>query len=416
MDRTQVGIIGAGPAGLVLALLLAREGVDSVVLEMRDRQHVESRVRAGHIEEGVVETLGEVGRDSRLRQEGFYQSTFEVRAGGERYRVPVTQLTGGVGTWMYSQKELLKDLLKGMERWGPPVVFDAPVVSIDGATTRHPVVQYAHQGRSKTLACDVVVGCDGSHSMARSAIPTGILQCCSHSYPFSWLGILVDAPPVTTKELIYVHHPKGFAMHSFRSKSLTRLYLQTWRKERPERWSEGDIWRELRCRFRVDNRWSLNEGTIMQRANVQLRTLVISPLRYGNLFLAGDAAHVVPPTAAKGLNLAVADARRLAPALADYVRRGDHAGVDSYSKRSLDEAWSAVAFSMEMTNIFHAFPGDRFQARLQESHLRRLCNSPQYARTFCEMYAGLSRLRRNDLSDLYEPQSVLKGSEYEDTV
>lgn len=395
MSRTQVGIVGAGPAGLMLALLLAREGVDAVVLEMRDRHHVESRVRAGHIEEGVVETLSEVGEDSRLRREGFYQSSFEVRAGGERHHVPVAQLTGGVGTWMYSQKELLKDLLSGVEGSGVPMTFGAPVIGINGATTPRPVVHYAHQGRAKELVCDVVVGCDGSHSVARSAIPAGSLQCCSHSYPFSWLGILADAPPVTTEELIYVYHPSGFALHSFRSKSLTRLYLQTWSKERPEQWTEEDIWRELRCRFRVDSGWSLNEGTIVQRADVQLRTLVVSPLRYGNLFLAGDAAHVVPPTAAKGLNLAVADVRMLAPALADHVRRGDCAGVDSYSERALQEVWDAVAFSMEMTNVFHAFPGDRFQIGLQESRLRRLCSSPQYARTFCEMYAGLSRLRRN---------------------
>jgi p-hydroxybenzoate 3-monooxygenase len=235
------------------------------------------------------------------------------------------------------------------------------------------------------------------------------VQCCSHSYPFSWLGILADAPPVTTEELIYAHHPNGFALHSFRSKSLTRLYLQTWSKERPEQWSEEDIWRELRCRFGVDSGWSLNEGAIVQRADVQLRTLVISPLRYGNLFLVGDAAHIVPPTGAKGLNLAVADARMLAPALADYVLRGDCAGVESYSERALQEVWDAVAFSMEMTNVFHAFPGDRFQAGLQESRLRRLCSSPQYARTFCERYAGLSRLRRNPLSGPHVRQSAIEG-------
>jgi p-hydroxybenzoate 3-monooxygenase len=407
MNRTQVGIIGAGPAGLILALLLTREGVDSVVLEMRDRQYVENRVRAGHIEEGVVETLGEVGEDSRLRREGFHQSSFEVRAGGERHHVPVTELTDGVGTWMYSQKELLKDLLRGAERCDASVVFDAPAIGIDGAETRRPIIHYVHEGKSKTLACDVVVGCDGSCSMARSAIPARALQHCSHSYPFSWLGILVDAPPVTTEELIYVHHPEGFAMHSFRSKSLTRLYLQTWSRERPEQWSEEDIWRKLHSRFRVDGEWSLNEGKIMQRADVQLRTLVISPLRYGHLFLAGDAAHVVPPTAAKGLNLAVADARMLAPSLADYLRRGDNAGVDSYSERSLEEVWNAVAFSMEMTNVFHAFPDDCFQAGLQESRLARLCSSPQYARTFCEMYAGLSRLRRDTSSDLHGSQPLI---------
>lgn len=411
MNRTQVGIIGAGPAGLVLALLLAREGVDSVVLEMRDRQHVESRVRAGHIEEGVVEALGEVGEDSRLRREGFFQSSFEVRAGGQRHRVPVAELTGGVGTWMYSQKELLRDLLSGMEGRGAPVVFDAPVIGIDGATTLRPVVHYVHQGRSKELVCDAVVGCDGSHSIARSAIPVDSQQCYSHSYPFSWLAILADAPPVTTEELIYVHHPNGFALHSFRSKSLTRLYLQTWSRERPEQWNEEDIWRELRCRFRVDGGWSLNEGTIVQRADVQLRTLVTSPLRYGNLFLAGDAAHLFPPTAAKGLNLAVADARILAPALTDHVLRGDCTGVDFYSERALKEVWDAVAFSMEMTSVFHAFPGNHFEAELQESRLRRLFSSPQYARTFCEMYAGLSRLRRNPPSDLAEQRSAMdKGA------
>lgn len=403
MSRTQVGIVGAGPAGLMLALLLSREGVDSVVLEMRDRQHVESRVRAGHIEESVVETLGEVGEDSRLRREGFYQSSFEVRAEGERHHVPVVQLTDGVGTWMYSQKELLKDLLSGLEGRGVPVVFDARVVGIDGAATTHPIVHYDHRGTAKALNCDVVVGCDGSHGVARNAIPSGSLRCCSHSYPFSWLGVLVDAPPVTTEELIYVHHPNGFALHSFRSKNLSRLYLQTWRKERPERWNEEDIWHELRCRFGVDSGWSLNEGTIVQRADVPLRTQVMSPLRYGNLFLAGDAAHVVPPTAAKGLNLAVADARLLASALSDFVCRGDCTGVDSYSERVLQEVWDAVAFSMEMTNVFHAFPDDRFQAGLQMSRLKRLCSSPQYARAFCEKYAGMSRLRRND------PPSHLRG-------
>jgi len=410
MSRTQVGIIGAGPAGLMLGLLLAREGVDSVVLEARDRPYVESRVRAGHIEEGVVEALAEVGEDTRLRQEGFFQSSFEVRAGDERHRVPVAQLTGGVGTWMYSQKELLKDLLGGIDKAGIPILFEAPVIGVDGVATPRPLIRYAHKRRPGRLSCDVVVGCDGSYSVARSAIPAANLRFFSHCYPFSWLGILADAPPVTTDELIYVHHPSGFALHSFRSQSLTRLYLQTWSSEDPEQWCEEDIWRELRRRFRVHSGWPLNEGKIVQRAEVKLRTLVVSPLRYGNLFLAGDAAHVVPPTAAKGLNLAVADVRMLAPALADYVHRADPSGVDSYSERALREVWDAVAFSMEMTSVFHAFPKDRFQAGLQEARLRRLCSSPPYARTFCEMYAGLSRVRRQSSSYLQDSHPLaVKG-------
>lgn len=396
MTRTQVGIVGAGPAGLTLAMLLAGEGIECRVLELRDREYVENRVRAGLLEQGTVDFLTELGVDERLRRQGYSHSSFEVRFGGQRYQVPLSELTDGFETWMYGQQEIVKDLIAAMEARGIPIVFEAEEVRIGEPDSEHPKISYRHQGTAQELECDVVAGCDGFHGVSRQSIPADLLTTYQQAYPFAWLGILAEAPPATMDALIYANHPNGFALHSFRSPEISRLYLQVPPDDDPGRWSDDEIWAELRRRLHTDDEWELNEGPIRQKSITPMRCFVAEPMQYGNLFLAGDAAHIVPPTAAKGLNLAIEDIRLLAPALVDYLARGDRSGLDAYSRTALETVWGVQAFSWEMTNVFHHVPGDEFAARVQEAELRRLCTSPAYMRMFCEAYTGLSRRRERE--------------------
>lgn len=393
MDQTQVTIIGGGPAGLLLALMLEREGVECRVLEARDRAYVEARVRAGLLEQGTVDLLGELGVDSRLREQGYHHDAFEVRFGGERHLIPMSELSGGLGTWMYGQQEVVKDLLAALEGKGIEVEFEVEGVEIDNIDSERPTVRFRRAGRAFEVASNAVAGCDGFHGVSRATIADS-LTTFSGAYPFAWLGILADAPPTTMSELIYAHHPDGFALHSFRSPTLSRLYLQVPPDEDADAWSEDRIWEALRRRFEIGGGWELNVGPIRQKSITPMRCFVAEPMRRGSLFLAGDAAHIVPPTAAKGLNLAVSDIRLLSEALVASLTQGKRRMLDLYSDTALRDVWEVQAFSREMTNVFHHLTDEPFGARVQEAQLRRLCTSPSYMKAFCEAYTGASRRAR----------------------
>jgi p-hydroxybenzoate 3-monooxygenase len=393
MTRTQVGIVGAGPAGLTLAMLLHRAGVECRILELRDREYVEGRIRAGLLEQGTVDLLGELGVDERLRREGYRHTSFEVRFGGERHHLPMSELTGGAATWMYAQQEVVKDLIAALEQRGVEIEFESTEVQLLEIEGERPRIEYQRGGEARTLECDLIAGCDGFHGVSRQTIPAAALTTYEQTYPFAWLGFLADAPPATTEELIYANHPNGFALHSFRSPQLSRLYLQVPPDEDPDAWSEEEIWAELRRRFHTDDDWQLNEGPIRGKAVTPMRCFVSEPMQYGNLFLAGDSAHIVPPTAAKGLNLAVADVQLLARAMTAALLDGDRRLLDAYSETALRDVWDVQSFSFEMTNIFHHVPGDEFAARVQEAQLRRLCDSPGFMKVFCDNYTGVARRR-----------------------
>lgn len=388
VKRTQVGILGAGPAGLMLGALLSRAGIEATILERRNRDYVESRVRAGMLEHGTVELLSELGVGERLGRQGFQHQSFEVRFGGCREHIPMTELTGRT-TWMYGQQEIVKDLIAHRVHSGAPLVFDARDVALEDITSDRPRITYMDERGRHTLECDVIAGCDGFHGVSRRSIPSGAIRTFEREYPFAWLGILADVPPATTQELIYAHHPRGFALQSFRSSEISRMYIQVAPDEDLGAWSDDRIWSELHTRLATDDDWKLHEGPIRQKSVTAMRSFVTEPMQHGNLFLAGDAAHIVPPTAAKGLNLAMADVWLLADGIAAYLKAGDRYGLDHYSQTALRRVWQVQAFSWEMTTTFHHSASDVFGARLQRAQLERLCRSRPYATAFCNVYVGL---------------------------
>jgi p-hydroxybenzoate 3-monooxygenase len=379
--RTQVGIVGAGPAGLVLAHLLHLRGIDSVVLESRSREYVESRIRAGVLEQGTVDLLVEMGVGERLRREGLVHEGIELQFGGERHRIHFTELTGGRSITVYGQQEVVKDLIAARLETGRPLLFEAEVVGVDAERA---VVRYTHEGAEQTLECDLVAGCDGFHGVCRDSIPDGVLRETSREYPFGWLGILAEAPP-SNEELIYAYHERGFALHSMRSPQLTRLYLQCRPDEPLDDWPDERIWEELRTRLGLPG-WTLHEGPIVEKGVTGMRSFVVEPMQHRRLYLAGDAAHIVPPTGAKGLNLAVADVR----VLADAIGSGDTSRLERYSETALRRVWRAEHFSWWMTSMLHRLEGgDEFDARLQLSQLAYVCTSRAAATSLAENYVGL---------------------------
>jgi p-hydroxybenzoate 3-monooxygenase len=389
---TQVGIVGAGPAGLLLAHLLQRQGIESVVLEARDRDYVEARVRAGVLEQGTVELLDEIAIADRLHREGLVHHGLELRFGRQGHRIDLSELTGGRAITVYGQQEVVKDLIAARLRADGELRFEVDGVTLHDLEGERPAIRFRHEGAEHELRCDVVAGCDGFHGVSREAIPDGVLRIYEREYPFAWLGVLAEVAP-SSEELIYCHHERGFALHSMRSPELTRLYLQCDPDEDIEEWPDERIWEELQTRFATDDGWTLAEGPIVEKGITPMRSFVAEPLRHGRLFLAGDAAHIVPPTGAKGLNLAAADVRVLAEALGAWYAGGDDAGLDAYSETCLRRVWRVQHFSWWMTSMLHRFAGDDpFEARLQRAQLAYVCSSRAAATTLAENYVGLERV------------------------
>jgi p-hydroxybenzoate 3-monooxygenase len=390
--ETQVGIVGAGPAGLLLAHLLRLEGVDSVVLETRDREYVEQRVRAGVLEQGTVDTLTAAGVGDRLRREGLVHEGVELRFGGRGHRIDFKALTGGRTITVYGQQEVVKDLIAARLKDGGELLFEVEETSVHELESERPAVRFSHAGAEHELRCDVIAGCDGSHGVCRPSIPDGALTHYERDYPFAWLGILARARP-SSEELIYANHERGFALHSMRSPEVTRLYLQCDPREELEEWPDERIWDELQARFALEGGFTLTEGPIFEKGITPMRSSVVEPMRYGRLFLAGDAAHIVPPTGAKGLNVAVADVRVLAEALVAWYRDGDSGGLEAYSERCLRRVWRVQHFSWWMTSMLHRpAEQDPFEAQLQLSQLEYVCASRAASTSLAENYVGLEHV------------------------
>jgi p-hydroxybenzoate 3-monooxygenase len=375
----------------VLAQLLHLEGIDSVVLEDRSREYVEGRVRAGVLEQGTVDLLREIGVGERLDREGLVHDGIELQFAGERHRIDFPSLTGGRRITVYGQQEVVKDLITARLETGRPLLFEVDDVRLQGLESEGPAIRFRHSGGEHELRCDFVAGCDGFHGVSRDSIPVGVLTGFEREYPFAWLGILAEAPP-SNEELIYAHHERGFALHSMRSPTLTRLYLQVAPDEDLEGWPDERIWEELERRLGLEG-WKLNTGEIVEKGVTPMRSFVVEPMQHGRLYLAGDAAHIVPPTGAKGLNLAVADVRVLATALAEWYRSGDDSALRRYSADALRRVWRAEHFSWFMTSMLHRLEGgDDFDMKLQLAQLTYVCSSERAAASLAENYVGLERV------------------------
>jgi p-hydroxybenzoate 3-monooxygenase len=388
--RTQIGIVGAGPAGLMLSHLLHLEGIESVVIEARSRKYVEERVRAGVLEQGTVDLLIDTGIGDRLRREGLIHHGIELSFLGRRHRIDLTELTGGKSITIYAQHEVIRDLIRARIADGGEMVFEADQVTVHDIDSASPTIRFrAPAGRLQELQCDFIAGCDGWHGVCRSSIPEGALQFHERSYPFAWLGILAHAAPAS-EELIYTYHPRGFALFSMRSPEVTRLYLQCSPEEDLANWPDHRIWEELRARMTTTDGWAPTEGKIVQKGVTDMRGFVAEPLQYGRLFLAGDAAHIVPPTGAKGLNLAIADVRVLSRALAMFLKQGRPEALDCYSQTCLRRTWKVQRFSWWMTSMLHRFPGDSgFDQRRQLAELDYVTSSRAASTSLAENYVGL---------------------------
>ena len=386
--RTQVGIVGAGPAGLVLSHLLARGGIESVVLESRSREYVEQRVRAGVLEQGTVDLLVSTGVGERLLREGLVHHGIELRFEGRRHRIPLTDLTGGRSITVYGQQEVVKDLIQARLAAGGQILFQAEAIAIDDLTGPTPRIRYQ---ADQVLECDFVAGCDGFWGISREVIPVGALSVFQREYPFAWLGILAQVAP-SSEELIYAYDDdRGFALQSMRSPNVSRMYLQCAPDEDIGAWPDERIWDELQRRFATEDGFVLETGPILEKGITTMRSFVVEPMQHGRVFLAGDAAHIVPPTGAKGMNLAIADVRVLAEALIAWYQDGRSELLDRYSETCLRRVWRAEHFSWWMTSMLHRFPDDDggFQHRLQLSQLRYVTTSRLAAASLAENYVGL---------------------------
>ena len=392
--KTQVGIIGAGPAGLTLSLLLEKQGISSVILENRSQNYVESRVRAGLLEQNTVDLLKELGVAERMIQEGIEHLGVYMSFDGVHQRVPFMELTGGRCITIYGQQELVKDLIAARLNQGGTIHFEAFASKIEGVETQSPVIHYEMNGEQHTLECDFVAGCDGYHGISRATLPKDSYQEYRIEYPFSWLGILAYAPP-SSDELIYAYHERGFALHSMRSETVSRLYIQVNNDDKVENWTDKQIWDELEIRLNDKNNpnFKLNRGEIFEKSITPMRSFMIDNMQHGRLFVAGDAAHIVPPTGGKGLNLAVADVRLLSAALTQFYEKNQDNLLKNYSTDCLRRIWRAQDFSNFMTNLFHkqAEHGS-FTYQLQKAKFDYIRLSKAYATTIAENYVGLKEI------------------------
>jgi p-hydroxybenzoate 3-monooxygenase len=392
--RTQVGIVGAGPAGLLLSHLLHLRGIESVVLEIRSRAEIESTIRAGVLEQGTVDLLAEVGLGERMKREGAVHRGIALRFGGRTHRIDLHELTGGKCITLYAQHEVLKDLIEARLKAKGQVLFDVADVSVHDTLGKAPKIRFRESGEGgkggepRELSCDFVAGCDGFHGICRAALPDSVRREYPRIYPFGWFGILTRAPR-STPELIYAHHERGFALVSTRSPEIQRLYFQCDPHDDVANWPDERIWAELQTRLAEDG-WKLHEGPILQKSIIAMRSFVIEPMQHGRLFLAGDAAHILPPTGAKGMNLAIADVRVLAQGLEQFFASGSAALLDRYSEICLRRVWRAQRFSRWMTEATHRFDGDPgFGAKLQLAELDYVTSSRAAATSLAENYVGL---------------------------
>jgi p-hydroxybenzoate 3-monooxygenase len=387
--HTQIGIVGAGPAGLLLSHLLHLQGIDSVIIEARSRKYIEGRIRAGVLEQGTVDVLVESGVGERLKREGLVHHGIELRFNRRGHRINMYELTGGKAITIYAQHEVIKDLVSARLAAGGRIVFEVDHVSVQGFDTSMPTIRFQADGNHQELTCDFIAGCDGFHGVCRPSIPASALTAFDRTYPFAWLGILAQARP-SSDELIYAYHERGFALLSMRSPEISRLYIQVAPDEDIKNWPDDRIWQELHTRLATDSGWKLTEGPVLQKGITPMRSFVVEPMQSGRLYLAGDAAHIVPATGAKGLNLAVADVRKLAQAFADFYSSGGTRLLEQYSQACLRRVWKAQRFSWWMTCMLHRFDTDSpFDQRRQIAELDYLTGSRAAMTSLAENYVGL---------------------------
>jgi p-hydroxybenzoate 3-monooxygenase len=386
--KTQVGIVGAGPAGLLLSHLLHLAGIQSVVIESRTREEIEATIRAGVLEQGTVDLLAQSGVGERMRREGFVHEGIYLRFGGRTHRIALTELSGGRSIMVYAQHEVIKDLVAARLAAGWQILFGVRDAALYDLDSHSPKIRFHENGKVQELECDFVAGCDGFHGISRPSIPSRARHEFTRAYPFGWFGILVEAPP-STDELIYSHHERGFALVSTRSPQIQRLYFQCDPGDDVRNWPDARIWEELHARLETSEGWKLATGRIFQKGIIAMRSFVVEPMCHGRLFLAGDAAHIVPPTGAKGLNLAVNDVKLLAAGLTAFYKAKDESGLKGYSAAALKRVWRAEHFSWWMTSMLHRFHDDTpFQHRLQLAELDYVVSSRAKAVTLAESYVG----------------------------
>jgi p-hydroxybenzoate 3-monooxygenase len=388
--RTQVAIIGAGPAGLLLGALLHKAGIDNIIIERQSGDYVLGRIRAGILEQGTVDMLHSVGAGQRLAVEGLVHHAIELVFKNQRHAVDVTGLTGGKVVTAYGQTEVTRDLMDARSRAGLTTVYEAGDVSLHDFDSAQPKVRYLQDGQQMELACEFIAGCDGFHGVSRASVPKTAIQEFERVYPFGWLGVLADVPPVSPHAIVYGNHERGFSLCSMRSLTRSRYYVQCPMTDKVEQWSDAAFWDELRARLDPELAERMVTGPSIEKSIAPLRSFVAEPMRFGRLFLAGDAAHIVPPTGAKGLNLAASDVKYLSEAFTDFYLEKSSAGIDGYSQRALARVWKAERFSWSLTTLMHRFPDqDAFGQKIQEAELDYLVHSKAASTALAENYVGL---------------------------